>query len=176
MKYRWYVLTMSLLAGIAPADETSAPSNLHQIMTKVVAPETQVVWDVSNKALENEGTPGGKLNAGDWAKIAAAAGAVKDSSHRLATAQRVLAASPGVKIDGEGAPGAFGAKQVQAAIDANPAAFHAFAQQLATVMEDVIVSAQHRDVAKLTDDAGRLDQACEDCHLQFWYPTQAAAH
>lgn len=164
-----------MLAGVfcvsASADD-SKPVNVHQLMKAGIAPQTQVVWDVSNKTLEDEGA---KLQPAEWDKIVKAASAVKSASTKLVTAPRLLAAAPNEKIQDEGAPGAFGAKEVQAVIDANPAVFHAFAQQLAAVMDEVTASAKTKDVAKLNDAAGRLDQVCEACHQQFWYPNQRAS-
>ena len=87
---------------------------------------------------------------------------------------RVVVAAPGVKLDGEGNPGAFGAKQVQAAIDANPAAFRAFSQALAESMDQVVSAAKTKDAVKLFNAAGGLDEVCENCHLQFWYPGEKA--
>lgn len=173
MKHLWYAMTAGLFCVSAAAGEAKPP-DLHALMKVVVAPQTQVVWDVGNQALGDDGSVvAAKLKPADWAKLTTAAGAVKDASRKLADAPHVLAAAPNQKIEGEGNPGAFGAKEVQAAIDANPAAFRAFANQLATVMDEVIASAKNHDAAKLTDQSGRLDQVCEQCHQQFWYPNSA---
>jgi cytochrome c556 len=57
-------------------------------------------------------------------------------------------------------------------LDAKPAVLRAFAQQLATSMDQIITSTQKKDAARLTEASGQLDQICEQCHLQFWYPNQ----
>jgi hypothetical protein len=41
-------------------------------------------------------------------------------------------------------------------------------------MEQIGAAAQSKDANKLFEVSGRLDQVCEDCHLQFWYPDQKA--
>ncbi|MDR2215764.1 MAG: cytochrome c, partial [Nevskiaceae bacterium] len=80
---------------------------------------------------------------------------------------------PGQKIDGEGGtPTAFGAKEVQQAIDAQPKVFQAMSLVLSKSMDELLASAKNKDAAKLTDVSGRIDQECEVCHVQFWYPNE----
>lgn len=173
MKYFWCVVAAGLLGVGASADD-STPVNVHEVMKGSIVPQTQTVWDISNKVLADDGSAV-QLKPAEWQEIAKAASAARAASVKLAEASRLLAAAPNQKIQEEGTPGAFGAKQVQAAIDANPAAFRAFARQLAGAMDEVLGSTKSKDVAKLTEAAGQLDQVCEACHLQFWYPNQSAA-
>ena len=65
-------------------------------------------------------------------------------------------------------------KEMQAAIDAEPAKFRALAQALSASMDQVVAAAKAKDAAKLFDVSGGLDQVCESCHMQFWYPEQKA--
>ena len=177
MKSSVFLLGSSLLFTSAYAAGPAPAPNLHDLMKNVVAVQTQVIWDVGNNAQDEKGNPdAAKLKAADWSKAAGAAGKVKEAAQTLAKAAHVMAAAPGQKIDGEGStPGAFGAKQVQKAIDANPKAFQAFAQQLSTSMDEIVVAARAKDAAKLFDVSGRLDQECESCHTQFWYPDEKGA-
>jgi cytochrome c556 len=163
-----------MVAGVYAADTPAPAPNLHELMKNVVAIQTQVIWDVGNNAQDAAGNPdASKMKAADWAKVGAAAGKVKDAASALAKAPKVLAAAPGQKIDGEGGtPGAFGAKEVQKAIDANPKVFQAFAVQLTKSMEELVVAAKAKDAKKLFDVSGRLDQECEGCHVKFWYPDE----
>jgi cytochrome c556 len=168
-----YLLAGAALFATAQAANPPAAPNLHALMKDIVAPQTQIVWDISNQALDDQGNPdASKLKPADWTKIAAAASKVKQASQTLAQAEHVMAAAPGQKIDGEGNPDAFGAKDVQKVLDAKPTVFRAFAQQLALSMDEVIASTQKKDATKLADVSGRLDQVCEQCHMQFWYPNQ----
>lgn len=173
MKYSLWLTCSGLVALSALAGGRSTAPNLQELMKNVVAVQTQVVWDISNNAVDEAGNPdGSKLTAADWSHIGAAAGKVKDASQILAAADHVMVATPGQKLQDEGNPGAFDAKAVQAVIDSNPKAFKAFAQALATSMNEAVVAAQARDAKKLNDVAGQLDQICEQCHMQFWYPNQ----
>jgi hypothetical protein len=175
MKSTALLLIGGVLVASAYAASTPAPT-LHDLMKNVVAVQTQVIWDVGNNAQDKEGNPDpSKLKAADWTKAADAAGKVRAAAQILATSPHVLAAAPGQKLDGEGStPGAFGARQVQKAIDANPKALQAFALQLSGSMDEILAAAKAKDARKFFDVSGRLDQECEGCHMQFWYPDEKA--
>lgn len=169
--------SMAMLIAAYEVHSAAAPADLHDLMKNTVAVQTQIIWDVSNEAQDDQGNPdASKLAAADWTKIIAAAGKVRQAAETLARADHVLAAPPGVKIEGEGNPDVAGAKQVQASLDANPSAFRARSQELTASMDQIVTAAKAKDAAKLFEVAGALDQVCESCHMQFWYPEQKAAH
>jgi cytochrome c556 len=165
---------LAVCAAVHAADtKPVASTTLHEAMKNVVAVQTQIVWDVSNEASNDAGEPdASKLKPADWAKIANAAMKVSQVAQAYAQEGPVVVARPGQKIDGEGTPNAWGAKQVQGAIEKNPAAFRAFASQLKVAMDGVVASTRSKNAAKLAEASGTLDQICENCHTQFWYPEQ----
>ena len=167
-----------MVASAYAADPAPATPYLHDLMKKVVAVQTQVIWDVGNNAQNDKGDPDpSKLKPADWAKLSGAAGKVKDALQTLAKADKVTVAGAGQKIDGEGGtPGAFGAKEVQKAIDANPKVFKAFATQLSGSMDELLAAVKVKNAQKMFDVSGRLDQECEGCHQQFWYPDEKGPH
>jgi cytochrome c' len=155
------------------ASAAGAHPNLHQMMDKVVRVQTQIIWDVSNNLLDDNGNPkASKLSPTDWNNIASASEKVLAVMTTLASSDHVMAAAPGEKIEGEGNPDAFTAKQVQALLDKNPAAFKAFAKQMAGSMTEINSAAKSKNATKLNDVAGRIDQECEGCHTVYWYPNQ----
>jgi cytochrome c' len=167
---------IALLVAAYEVHSAAASPNLHDLMKDVVAVQAQVIWDVGNEAQDDQGNPdASKLVASDWIKIIDAGNKVRQVSQTLARMDRVVAAPPGAKLEGDGNPGALDAKQVQAAIDANPAAFRAMSQALVVSMDQIVAAAQAKDAAKLFDVSGGLDQVCENCHMQFWYPEQKPA-
>ncbi len=155
--------------------ETEKSLTLLEAMKVVVAPQTQVIWDITNAAQDDVGNvKADALKPGDWAKIANAARESRRALRNLLAQPRVIAAPTGKKIQDEGTAGAFGAHEVQQTIDGNPAAFAAFANQLAETMNGIVSAAGTRDAAKVGALAGQLDGVCEACHKAFWYPQQAA--
>ncbi len=149
---------------------------LLDIMKGTVAPQAQILWDVGNRGMDDDGkADGSKLSAADWSKLSEAALAMKAASASMAAASKVTAVPPGGKLQNEGEPGSFSAAQVQAFIDADPKAFATHAQALAAVSEEFAEAAKTKDAAELMDASGKLDAVCEACHMQFWYPEQPAA-
>jgi len=61
---------------------------------------------------------------------------------------------------------------IQKRLAANPAALTAFAQSSRTVALQLVDAIDQRDVQKLSDLGGSLDEVCEACHKTFWYPDQ----
>ncbi len=173
-----HAMTTMLAAGLVLAagcgPKTSAPT-VHASMTQVIAPQAQAIWDVTNAAYNDagDGLDPAKISAADWTRLGQAGRQVSDQARQLAQARKVVAAAPGVKIDSEGDAGAAGAKEVQAYIDANPAAFAERARKLADAGDMVVKAAQAKDVKPLFAASTDLDPVCESCHVQFWYPKQA---
>jgi cytochrome c556 len=176
MKSTRLLLGCGAIFAIAAAGNTApAAANLHELM-KDVAVQTQIIWDIGNRAMDEEGNPDpSKLAEADWAQIASAGTKVKDAAKTMAEARQIVGAAPGQKIQGEGNPGSFSARDVEKAIADNPRAFSAFAQQLAGSMDEITRAARLRNAAKVFDVAGQLDQVCEQCHMRFWYPEQKVA-
>lgn len=170
---RWALGALLLAAGCAP--KAPAPT-VQDSMANVVAPQAQAIWDISNRAMNDQGTPdASKITEADWAKIAAAGQQITDRSKSLAEAKKVVVAAEGVKLQDEGGSGSgSNAKQVQGFIDANPAAFADHAKKLMATGETLIAASKAKDVAKLSQVSDSLDGVCEACHMQFWYPQQNA--
>jgi hypothetical protein len=165
------------LGAHAAAAEPGKSLTLLEAMKGTVAPKSQVIWDITNAAQDDLGNVTAKaLKAGDWGRIADAAGDTSQAVRNLLTQPRVVAAPPGKKIQGEGTPGAFGAAEVQRTIDANPAAFVAFSKQLLTAMDGIVAATKARDAVKVGSIASDLDGICEACHKVFWYPQQVSPH
>lgn len=170
-------LAAAFLFVAAATQAADGPSIiLLDVMKGTVAPQAQILWDVGNRGMDDEGkADGSKLSAADWSKLSEAAIAMKGASTSMASASRMTTVAPGGKLQNEGEPGSFSAAQVQAFIDADPKAFATYAQALAEVSEEFAQAARTKDAAKLMDASGKLDAVCEACHMQFWYPEQAAA-
>ncbi len=151
----------------------SAPT-VHEFMSGAVAPQAQVLWDISNRAMDSNGdADGSKLTADDWMKLAEASGELRRAALSLASIDKPVAVAAGGKIDDEGETGASTGAQVQGFIDANREQFRTHAAALGRISGDFLAASKKRDAKRLMDDAGRLDEVCEACHVKFWYPQDA---
>jgi len=56
----------------------------------------------------------------------------------------------------------------------DPVLWNAKIEALRNVGLEVIEIVKRRDTMELWDAAENLDQACETCHLEYWYPGERA--
>ena len=167
------LICLGALALAAGCNRTPQPQ-LHDSMAQVVVPGSTTMWDVANRAINDNAEPdASKLTDADWANLITASQQVRDRALALAAQKHVVVADPMVKIQDEGGPGASNAKDVQAFIDAKPAVFSQQAKNLAAAADGFLIAAKTKDAAKLAEVSDKLDGVCESCHLQFWYPQQA---
>ncbi len=79
-----------------PGQIETRPVVLREAMKSVLAPQAQVLWDISNKGMNDQGEPdASKLKDEDWAKIAAAAQMLQSSAAERADAKAIIVARTG---------------------------------------------------------------------------------
>ncbi len=167
------------LLALAGCSAKPAPT-INTSMKQVMAPQAQVVWDISSAAFnqKGDGLDASKISPTDWDQVEKAGQALSDRAALLAKAKHWVAAGPGEKIMGEEAAGipaqqgpeweAADAKKVQAFIDANPALFAQRARVLAEAGDTMVKAARGRDARLLYDVTSNLDEVCDGCHQKFW--------
>src|SRR6202040_884952 len=60
--------------------------------------------------------------------------------------------------------------QIKAKLEADPVLWNAKIEALRNVGLQVLEIVKRKDVEELWEVGGNLDQACESCHLIYWYP------
>ena len=148
--------------------------NVRQAMQQGINAATMEVWDVGNNAMSDDGgIDPDQMTPETWARLETAAQGLKATALEMHNAEAFLAASP-ENAPEEGAPGAVSMEDVQLYIDADPDGFRAAALALADHADLLIGAARARDAQEAGDLVAQLDQVCEVCHAQFWYPEQDA--
>jgi len=64
--------------------------------------------------------------------------------------------------------------QIKAKLEADPVLWNAKIEALRNVGLEVLDIVKRKDVKELWDAAENLDEACESCHIAYWYPGDAA--
>lgn len=64
--------------------------------------------------------------------------------------------------------------QIKAKLEADPVLWNAKIEALRNVGLEVIEIVKKKNVSELWEAGDNLDQACEGCHLQYWYPGDKA--
>lgn len=171
------VIAVSLLAGCS--GKSSAPT-VNTVMTQVMEPKAQAVWDIASKAYNDKGDAlvAAKLSAADWLEVGKAGQQIRDGALALADADRIVVAGKNEPVLGAQAAGIKGkigkawdaasAKQIQARIDANPKLFTQHAKDLADAGATFVQAAANKDVDLFYKVSSGLDETCDGCHEPFW--------
>jgi hypothetical protein len=161
------------LAGCHKQAEQPQQLTLHEVMKNEIDANADKLWDVTNDALgEQAEIVPAKMTDDKWAQLQDLANKVKAGAEKIQNMQHPVVVKPGVKIADEGIPYGDSAASVQANVDKDPEMLHEFAGALAAHMDELAKAAGTHDAAKAGPLIDQLDGVCEDCHLEFWYPSQ----
>jgi hypothetical protein len=177
----------ALLAACArndgPAFETSATApaasqpfkpnaGIQDIMGQMVAPAAELVWDSVSTTVTASGTVEKRPQTDEeWSEVRRQALLLAEASNLMMIDGRRVTRDGG-ELKHHGTPGNLTAEQVEHAIAADRGRFVQFAQELHGAGEAMLAAADARNPQGLIDAGDSLYQACEGCHLKFWYPGQ----
>jgi hypothetical protein len=160
----------------APATQDNGPVpivSVRELMTNILDPLADNVFDAVGTDVTEKGVVDHRPTTDeDWAKVMQGAVALAEGTNLLKMHPR-LAAPVDYKFDpkerGPGAP-ELAPAEIQKKIDADPALFNKHADDLRNLAIKVIEIVKARDADKLFDAGSDIDKACENCHLEYWYP------
>jgi hypothetical protein len=161
-----------------PAEEAKVPyrptSSLQEIMLSVVDPSADVLWESVAVVSTEKGTEERKPGTDEeWAKVRAHAITLIEAANLLMIPGRKVA-QPGKALQDEGTPGVLKASDIQALIDADHTAFASRALALHDAGVAALKAIDEKNASALSDVGGAIDEACENCHTKYWYPTAPA--
>jgi hypothetical protein len=105
----------------------------------------------------------------DWEKVRAAAISLGEAIYLLKVPRPFVPAGDENVSQGPNPP-ELSPAQIEAKLKADPVLWNAKIEALRNVMLEVLDVVKRRDTQALFDAGGDLDQACEACHLVYWYP------
>lgn len=178
--FRWLVLicTIALVASCrSQQQEPAAPQGpepvgtLRDVMHMVVESQAQVIFDSVAVRVTQAGTEEKEPRTEEeWDLVLHAAMNLAESSNLLTTPGRRISKPEDVNTaagEGELTPA-----QIQTKIDANRDLWLKHVKELQTVAMQAYKAASDKNVQALWDIGEPIDQACESCHLEFWYPSE----
>jgi hypothetical protein len=159
-------------AAPASAAATTEPfipeATVQELMEYVVMPNAQVLWDsvatiVSRDGVENRAPQTDE----DWDRVRSAAITLAEASNALMIRGRNVdvPGTPADDPDDELAP-----DQIQMLRQKQWGEWVSFASALHATAMQALNSIDERNSDALMESGGPIDEACESCHLQFWYP------
>jgi len=124
-----------------------------------------VATDVSAKGIV-ETTP---TTDEDWARVRQGAVTLAEGTNLLKMARPVAPLGDTNKAGGANAP-ELSPEEIQRKIDQNRGLWNSHANELRDEALKVLDIVKSKNAAALFDAGSRLDRACENCHLEYWYP------
>jgi NADPH-dependent glutamate synthase beta subunit-like oxidoreductase len=161
-------------AAAAPAAVGYATNfSIQELMLSIVDPVGDAIFDSVSVSITAAGSKETRPRTdAEWL-------AVRDKAVQLAEAgnllkipgRRVGPAAPirGLKPETPG-PDDLSPAQVEILLKQNRAPFNAFAQKLTDAAMVALKAVDSRSVDGLYEAGDAIDQACENCHLNYWYP------
>src|SRR5258705_1445838 len=144
--------------------------SVKELMRDMIDPASDFVFDavgmVSTKKGIVETEP--KTDA-DWEKVRIGAVTLAEGVYLLKIPRPF--APPGDENNSTGKDSTeLSPAQIKAKLEADPVLWNAKIEALRNVGLQVLEIVKRKDVKELWDAAENLDQACERCHLIYWYP------
>ncbi len=162
----------SASSSAAEADKTGFIPDITiiEIMESIVMPSAQAIWDAVSVDVTAQGQIEKKPETDEqWATLRAAAVTLAEATNALVIPGR-HAAPPGTQSANPDSE--LGPAQIEALLAKDRPAWVAHAAVLHATAIQAIGAIDARNIDAITEVGGSIDEACESCHLQFWYPNQ----
>jgi hypothetical protein len=162
-------------APILTGGEMTPVVSVKELMANMIDPVADnifdaVWWDVTSKGIvEHRPT-----TDEDWEKIKTGAVTLAEGIYLLKVPRQF--APPGDVNNSLGLhPPELSPTQIKEKLDKDPVLWNAKIEALRNVALEVLEVVKKKDRDGLFPASGDLDEACEGCHLEYWYPGDKAA-
>ena len=186
-RFHWIVLiTVSTLFGsialaqqkpAAPAASTAAPGfvpigSILEVMQEIVDPIADAIFESVSVSITAAGSKETQPRTdAEWMAVRNNALILAEAGNLLKMPRPVGPSKPikGIGFESPG-PDDLSPAQVEILLKQNRAPFNAFAQKLTDAALVALRAVDNRSVDGLYEAGDAIDQACENCHLNYWYP------
>jgi hypothetical protein len=155
----------------APAQPEYAPTaTIKDIMLSIVDPSADVVWLSVTTVQSSAGTVDtAPKNDEEWKKVRQGAIALTEASNLLMMPGRHVA-RPGEKSETPGVE--LEPSEMEELINKDRGAWVMRATKLHEAGLAVLQAIDAKDSQKVFEVGEQIEQACENCHRQYWYPNE----
>jgi hypothetical protein len=154
----------------APTSATDfrTTATIKDIMDSVVDPSADYIWDSVSTIVTRKGTEERRPRTDmEWKEVRRRAIALVEATNLLIMDGRKVA-KPGEKSENPEVE--LGPDDIQGLIDADHASLIKFAHGLHDAGMKALAAIDKKDADALSDSGEAIDEACEQCHLKYWYP------
>jgi hypothetical protein len=162
-------VSVTVCGNRSEAPERLQPTaTIKDLMDSILDPSADVLWESVATVVTVEGTEERAPKSDeDWAAIRRHAVRLVEASNLLVVGGRHVAkpgeksVNPGIELEPE---------EMEALIRKDPVRFARLAQALQDAAVPALEAIDARSTQGLIDAGEKLDVACENCHLMYWYP------
>lgn len=145
--------------------------SIKDLMVGMVDPNADILWDSVSTTVSSEGVIDRRPRTDEeWAVVEHAALVLAEAPTLLKMPGRQVArAGETTTSDGPDAP-ELRPDQILARINATRGSWNRHANALQATAVKALDATRRRDADALFDIGDEIDTACENCHLEYWYP------
>lgn len=180
-KYWLLVLTMALGVGVAgcakkpeaataaqPQPDYEMTATVRDIMDSIVDPGADYIWESVETVVNASGIHEKKPQTDEeWQEVRRHAIMLVEATNLLKMPGRAVA-KPGEKADDPNVE--LPPEKIQEMINQDRPTWNKFAKALHDATMDVLKTIDAKDAEAMLGTSDRIDTACENCHLHYWYP------
>ncbi len=153
---------------VSPPPQFLLTATIQDLMQGVVDPAADALWDSVAYIASTSGTLDRRpRSAAEWQAVRLHAVTLIEATNLLKLPGRPVKTVNSPVGVGELAPAEIGKR-----IAASPDTFARFADVLRAAGQKALAAIDAKDAQGLMDAGGVIDEACEACHLTYWYPDQ----
>jgi hypothetical protein len=148
--------------------------SVKELMRDMIDPASDYVFDAIGTVVSKKGTEEIQPRTqADWDRLRVGGVMLAEGIYLLKIPRPF--APPGDENNSTGPdPEELSPAQIKAKLEADPVLWNAKIEALRNVGLEVLDIVKRKDVKELWDAAENLDQACESCHIAYWYPGDKA--
>ncbi len=146
--------------------------SVKELMRDMIDPIADYVFDSISTVIDGKRTveTAPKTDA-DWDKIRMGGVMIAEGAYLLKVPRPFVPLGDANNSTGPDAV-ELSAAQITAKLEADPVRWNARIEALRNVGLEVLDIVKRRNAQEMWDAAENLDTACENCHLDYWYPNQ----
>jgi hypothetical protein len=148
--------------------------SVKELMRDMIDPASDYIFDAVKIVTTKNGTVESVPKTDeDWAKLRIGATTMAEGIYLLKVPRSFT--PPGDENSSTGPDATeLSPAQIRAKLEKDPVLWNAKIEALRNVALEVLEIVKKKNTAELWEASYNLDQACESCHLQYWYPGDPA--
>ncbi len=144
--------------------------SVKELMENIIDPISDNIFDAVATDITAKGIVETKPTTDDdWAKVRIGAVTLAEGSNLLKIPRDVAPPGETNRSQGPNAP-ELSPEQILAHINQDRALWNKHVDELRDIALEALATAKAKNADALFEVGGKLDKACEHCHLEYWYP------